>query len=81
MLITKRRKLQKQKVELQNVELKNITSYKRWKNKRSKIPKPNKRLKITKRRENTGQYGKNLWKNFSNENQKGGEKFPWAFFF
>ncbi len=24
---------------------------------------------------------KNPWKNFSKENQKGGEKFPWAFFF
>ncbi len=82
MPITKRRKLQK--VELQNIELQNVESYKRWKNKRSKIPKPNKRSKITKcrkRRENTVQYGKNPWKNFSKENQKGGEKFPWAFFF
>jgi hypothetical protein len=75
--ITKRRKLQK--VELQNVE-----SYKRSKNKRSKIPKPNKRSKITKcqkGRENTVQYGKNPRKNFSTENQKGGKKFLWAFFF
>ncbi len=80
--ITKRRKLQK--VELQNVELQNAESYKRSKNKRSKIPKPNKRSKITKsrkRRENTIQCGKKPRKNFSKENQKGGEKFPWAFFF
>jgi hypothetical protein len=25
--------------------------------------------------------GKNPWKNISTENQKGGEKYPWAFFF
>jgi hypothetical protein len=80
--ITKRRKLLK--VELQNVELQNVEIYERKNNKRSKIPKPNKRSKITKsrkRRENTVQYGKNPRKNFSTENQKGGEKFPWAFFF
>jgi hypothetical protein len=43
-----------------------------------------KRLKIRKsrkRRKNTVQYGKNSQKNFSMENQKGGEKYPWAFFF
>ncbi len=41
--ITKCRKLQK--VELQNVELQNIESYKRWKNKRSKVTKHNKKPK------------------------------------